>query len=637
MIPRRLAILKTVLWGFAGVLGALTAVRFAFGLGAATNLSDAAPWGLWIGFDVMAGVALAAGGFVLAGTVYIFGREKYRGFARPAVLTAFLGYVAVATGLLYDLGLPWHIWHPMIYWQYHSVLFEVAACVMLYLTVLALEFAPAVLEHPLFSNPLLKRIHAVLKRATIPLVIAGIVLSTLHQSSLGSLFLIVPSRLHELWYSPIIYVLFFVSAAGLGLMTVTLESLLAGFFFGHRVRTDLLSRLGAAAAIVLGAYAAIRLGDLAVRGVLASALDGSWQSNLFIFELGVSAILPAVLLSNRRVRSSLAGLWTCATMAAGGMVLYRLDVAFVAIARPEGMPYVPGFTEIGVSLGIVSAAALAFIFFVENFRVYEHDARAGEDPHPHAFHPARLENFAPPVLSAPRRYSLAAVAGAVLTVFLLPAHAYGPRPLPVPAQAARTVDGFAVKTSGRPRALGVPGPEKAMPAGARPAMLLMIDGNRNGHSVLFDHESHASRTGGKKACAECHHLDMPLDRNSSCHECHRDVFEPSPLFGHASHVRRTAGNAGCVKCHADPAAPKTCAAATACAECHPAPARGSRMIEPPAPRWRPAAGYMDAMHGLCVKCHAGSRDGPAHLDRCSTCHDADRKELLRRIQPGGSP
>ena len=157
-MANRLSILKTILWASVGVLAAVTMVRFMRGLGAVTNLSDAAPWGLWVAFDVMAGVALAAGGFVLAATVYVFGLDQYKPLVRPAILTALLGYVAVAIGLLYDLGLPWHIWHPILHWQYHSVLFEVATCVMLYLTVLSLEFAPVVLEHPLFARPPLQKI-----------------------------------------------------------------------------------------------------------------------------------------------------------------------------------------------------------------------------------------------------------------------------------------------------------------------------------------------------------------------------------------------------------------------------------------------------------------------------------------------
>ncbi len=372
----RLTALKTVLWTLVGVLAAVTVVRFTHGLGAVTNLSDAAPWGLWIGFDVMSGVALAAGGFVLAATVYIFGLERYRPFVRPAVLTAMLGYAAVAVGLLYDLGLPWRIWHPLLHWQHHSVLFEVAMCVMLYLTVLVLEFAPTVLEHPLFSGRVFRALLSGLKKATIPLVITGIVLSTLHQSSLGSLFLITPYRLHPLWYSPIIYVLFFTSAVGLGLMMVVLESLLSSWFLGHRAHQRELGGLGVAASVVLWVYVALRVGDLALRGVLPSALDGSRQANLFLFEIVVSAVLPATLLLFRRVRATRALVGVCAAATVGGMVLYRLDVSILSFARPEGFGYFPSWEEFAVSLGIVSAFALIFIFFVERLRVYD-DVGAG--------------------------------------------------------------------------------------------------------------------------------------------------------------------------------------------------------------------------------------------------------------------
>jgi len=353
-----------------GVLAVMTLARFARGLGGTTALTDVTPWGFWIAFDVMSGVALAAGGFVLAATVYIFGKQDYHRFVRPAILTAFLGYLAVAVGLLYDLGLPWHIWHPMIYPQEHSVLFEVAMCVMLYLTVLSLEFAPVVLEYRWFDRPLFRKIHHVIKTITIPLVITGIVLSTLHQSSLGSLFLITPYRLHSLWYSPIIWVLFLISAMGLGLMMVIMESFFSAWFFGHKLRKDLLAGLARAASIVLFVYAGLRLGDMAIRGVLGSAFDGSWQSSLFWFELLLSALIPATLLSFRRIRQSTAGLVTCGMMTIMGVIGYRFDVCIEAFARPDDMPYFPSWMELAVSFGIVAGAMLVFIFFVERLKVY---------------------------------------------------------------------------------------------------------------------------------------------------------------------------------------------------------------------------------------------------------------------------
>ena len=216
----------TAAWTVAAIILALgayaTFVRFFRGLGASTALNDLAPWGLWIGFDVMAGVALAAGGFVIAATVHIFHREKYEPLLRPAILTAFLGYLLVITGLLYDLGQPWRIWHTLIYWNPHSVLFEVAWCVMIYTGVLALEFAPI-----MFERLRVPRIRRILRTITIPLIILGITLSTMHQSSLGSMFLIFPSKLSALWYTPILPLLFFTSAVAVGLAMVTVESLLS--------------------------------------------------------------------------------------------------------------------------------------------------------------------------------------------------------------------------------------------------------------------------------------------------------------------------------------------------------------------------------------------------------------------------
>jgi Ni/Fe-hydrogenase subunit HybB-like protein len=635
-MSRRLLILKSVLWALVGVLGAVTVARFVHGLGAVSHLSDTAPWGLWIGFDVMGGVALAAGGFVVAAAVYIFGLEAYRPFVRPAILTAFLGYIAVAVGLLYDLGIPWHIWHPMVFWQYHSVLFEVAACVMLYLTVLALEFAPVVLEHPRLDTPWLRRLLHGLRRVTIPLVIAGITLSTLHQSSLGSLFLITPYRLHPLWYSPIMYVLFLVSAVGLGLMTVVLESVLAAVFLNHHVRQERLAGLGKAAAAVLLGYVGLRVGDLAMRGVLGAAFGTSWHTGLFVLELLVSAVLPAGLLLIPGVRRSLGGMALCASLTVAGMVGYRLDVSIVAFARPEASGYVPSWMELGVSLGIVAGAALIFVFFVERFRVYEEGPVAVPPPR-RSFDPATLHGLLPVRLAAPRRFSLIAVAAASVTVLLLPREAtLGARPAATPARAARTVDGYARDRTGGRRTLVLSRHE----GGSGPAMpVLLIDGNRNGDATLLDHQGHVDRLGGDTACGRCHHLDLPFDREAACVACHRDMYEPTVVFAHTSHVTALGGNDGCVECHAAGVMPKSAETATPCVECHAdLPAAGA-FIAAPDDRWAAAAGYVEAMHGLCRDCHTRERARqpdryPATLDRCDTCHDTDRPAELRDRAPG---
>ena len=207
--------------------GAISAyVRITQGLGVSTHLSDKFPWGLWIGFDILCGVGLAAGGFTLATLVYIFNIKRFEPIIRPTILTAFLGYILVVVGLLFDLGRPFQIWHAMIMWNHHSVMFEVAWCVMLYTTVLALEFAPVVLEK--FR---LTKTQELLHKVSVPIIILGVLLSTLHQSSLGSLYLIIPEKLYGLWYSPYLPVFFYVSAIAVGCAMVIFESFLSARAF----------------------------------------------------------------------------------------------------------------------------------------------------------------------------------------------------------------------------------------------------------------------------------------------------------------------------------------------------------------------------------------------------------------------
>jgi Ni/Fe-hydrogenase subunit HybB-like protein len=630
-MSRRLTTLKTVLWALVGVWTAVTAVRFAHGLGAVTNLSDAAPWGLWIGFDVMSGVALAAGGFVLAGIVYIFGLERYRPFVRAAILTALLGYVAVAVGLLYDLGLPWRIWHPIFNWQYHSVLFEVAACVMLYLTVLILEFLPVVLEHRLFQGRFFRALLKGLRRISILLVIAGIVLSTLHQSSLGSLFLITPFRLHPLWYSPIISFLFFVSAVALGLMTVVLESVFSNYFLGHKLHAKEISGLGLAASVVLWVYVVLRLGDLAIRGVLALALDGSWQSGLFLAELAFSAVIPATLMLFKPIRKSIAGVAIAATMVVTGMVWHRLDVSIVAFARPAGMSYFPSWEEFAVSFGIVAGGILIFLLFVENLNVFD-DVRGHPPEEKPDYQTEATRSFLPGPLGFPRRYSVAALSGGILALLFLPVG--GVESTPVPVQGPRSVEALiSASEDGEPRVLAL-----SAPADLGTTRVLMLDANRNGDLVLFDHDDHAERLGGDRSCETCHHLTKPLDENTACSECHRDMYEPRSVFDHDIHTERLRGNEGCVECHSDGAQVKSYETITECSDCHREEIAQRAFIEPPDSRWGDAAGYMDAMHGLCVECHEREalRDPaavPENLNRCVTCHDVDWREDVRRMMP----
>src|SRR5919206_1516383 len=168
-----------------------TLLRFGRGLGASTNLNDQFPWGIWIGFDVLCGVMLAAGGFTLTAAVHIFNIKRLRPIVRPTVLTAFLGYLLVCVALMYDLGRPYRIWHPLVMRNPHSVMFEVAYCVMLYTTVLSLEFAPIVLERFDLQKPL-----KIIRSVLVPLVIGGVIFSTPPQSSLRTRYFFMPEKLH---------------------------------------------------------------------------------------------------------------------------------------------------------------------------------------------------------------------------------------------------------------------------------------------------------------------------------------------------------------------------------------------------------------------------------------------------------
>jgi Ni/Fe-hydrogenase subunit HybB-like protein len=342
-----------------------TYVRYTQGLGAVTNLSDEFPWGLWIGFDILCGVGLAAGGFTIAATVYIFNIRRFRPILRPTILTAFLGYVLVIVALMYDLGHPDRIWHAMIMWNPHSVMFEVAWCVMLYTTVLALEFSPVVFERFGWEKPL-KWIKAV----TVPLVIVGVLLSTLHQSSLGSLYLIVPEKLYGLWYSPLLPVFFFISAIAAGCAMMIFESFMSFRAFGKRLETDLLRALGRVIVVVLVAYLALRVGDMIYRGNVSLLWQPRLELYLYYLEMIIGVLLPIALLSIRKLRESYNVLFVSALFVILGFILDRLNVSITGMAASSGVAYFPSWTEISVTMLIVAVGFGVFALAVRNLRIF---------------------------------------------------------------------------------------------------------------------------------------------------------------------------------------------------------------------------------------------------------------------------
>src|SRR5271169_1242948 len=307
MVPKSKLTLRFTFWKaiFLLIMAAgvyCTWLRFRHGLGASTNLSDQFPWGLWIGFDVMCGVMLAAGGFTLTAAVEIFNIKRLHSIIRPTILTAFLGYLLVCAALMYDLGLPWNIWHPLIMRNPHSVMFEVAYCVMFYTAVLAMEFSPIVLEH--FN---LKRALKIIRSLMVVFVILGVLLSTLHQSSLGTLYLIMPNKLHPFWYSPLLPVFFFVSAIAVGLAMTIFESSMSSKYFGRELELPILRDLGRVLVVVLALYGILKLEDLYHRGVLPLVFASGYEQRFFLLEIFLSVLAPLGLLLIPKVRNNAQG------------------------------------------------------------------------------------------------------------------------------------------------------------------------------------------------------------------------------------------------------------------------------------------------------------------------------------------
>jgi Ni/Fe-hydrogenase subunit HybB-like protein len=352
-----------------------TVLRFVKGLGASTNLSDQFPWGIWIGFDVLCGVMLAAGGFTLTAAVHIFNIKRLHAIVRPTILTAFLGYVLVCIALMFDLGRPYRIWHPLIMRNPHSVMFEVAYCVMLYTTVLSLEFSPIVLERFGWHKPL-----KIVKAFLIPLVIGGVILSTLHQSSLGTVYLIMPDKLHPFWYSPLLPVFFFISAIAVGLAMTIFESSMSSKYFHRQLELPILQELGRVLMVVLCVYGILRFEDLFHRGMLGRTLQPGYEMYIFWLEISLSLLIPLSLLLQKKVRTTPGGLYLAAVLVVLGFITNRLNVSITGLETTAGMHYVPKWTEIAVTGAIIAAGFALFGLAVKYLPIFPEEEEHAAQP-----------------------------------------------------------------------------------------------------------------------------------------------------------------------------------------------------------------------------------------------------------------
>lgn len=332
--------------------------RLTNGLGASTHLNDTYPWGFWLGFDVLGGVAMAAGGFIIACAVYLFNWKKYKPIGRPAILTAFLGYLMAVVALFLDIGHPFRLWHPSVYWQVHSVMWVVAIHVILYTTTLAIESSPM-----LFEKLHWDKARKTVKTIYIGAVVFGVMLSTLHQASLGAVFLIAPSKLSPLWYTQFIPYMFLISAVAMGLSMVSTEAMLSAKAFNHKVDDEVFFGLGRGVRNTLLVYLVLKIYFLVKNAGVGAAFDGSLAANMYLLEMFIGVVLPLLLLLSGPARTTIKGLFSVNILVITGVLVNRLNVCLFGMqdyAASKGASYFPAVTEFLVTLGVVSLGIFLF-------------------------------------------------------------------------------------------------------------------------------------------------------------------------------------------------------------------------------------------------------------------------------------
>jgi Ni/Fe-hydrogenase subunit HybB-like protein len=339
--------------------------RLANGLGETTNLSDAYPWGLWIVLDFTL-IALSGAAFTLSLLVYIFNLERFHGVLRQAVLTGFLGYIAVLVILLVDLGRWDRFWAFLVYPNIHSPLFEISWCILLYTIVLTLEMLPALFER--FNRQGAAR---TIHRWAIVIVIAGITLSTLHQSTLGTLYAAMPHKLNALWWTPLLPIMFFLSAVGAGLAMTIIVALVAGWAFDREVNIDVLGSLAKGSVWLWILYLLVKLEHLFFTRQFDEAFAFDTYSIAYLAEIGIGVILPIILFSIPAVRRSKGGLLVTSLLATAGVLLNRLNATLtgqsvtqatwvIQSETVEAPTYVPSLIEWAVLLGVLAVVVIAW-------------------------------------------------------------------------------------------------------------------------------------------------------------------------------------------------------------------------------------------------------------------------------------
>lgn len=362
---------RMVMLVLAALAVAIAVYRLATGLGTTTNLNDQWPWGLWIGFDVLTGVALAGGGYSTALLVHVLHIEKFNVIARSAMLTSLLGYLLVMVGLFLDIGQWFNFWRPFVSWGYHSVLFEVFWCVSIYTTVQVIEFGEIATER------VAKKWHKPLMKIMPFLLILGVLLPTLHQSSLGGLYIIEVGKLHPLWWSPLIPLFFLMSSFFVGPAMVCVETTLAGKALNHEVDPKILRSLIRIGGTLMVLYLILKFVDLVSRDALGYVFAGGLEANMFLLEMVVGIIIPIIICFGPWSKTR-GGLFTFGLLTSVGLIINRMNVVFTGMHKALGPGYFPSWMEWTVSIGLVCGGVLVYLFIAENFNVLGHGEKQHE-------------------------------------------------------------------------------------------------------------------------------------------------------------------------------------------------------------------------------------------------------------------
>jgi octaheme c-type cytochrome (tetrathionate reductase family) len=606
-----------VLLAIAGTGFAFGIARYLTGIGSVTNLNDRFPWGIWVAIDVACGVALAAGGFTTAALIDIFGGHRFKPLLRPAVLTAWLGYAMVGFALLFDLGRYWNAWQPLIHWQGNSVLFEVGMCVMFYLVVLTVEMSPSILEglekrviegdrwaRVLFRfwTPI-RGLHRAVHVALPLFIIAGVVLSCMHQSSLGTLMVIAPTKLHPFWYTPWLPVLFLLSAIMVGFPMVILESMIASRAFDREPEMDLLAPLARYIPWFIGVYAVARLTILFANWSKLDAASHPGSTVALMVELLIGLAVPFAMLLFEPIRRSPGWLLFAALLVVFGVALNRINVFVVGFHPPfEGTPYVPSIGEIAVTSAIISTLVLLYRAFVIAFPII-----TGPDcpTHPIVEHD---EEPVSPVWAWAFRGATVACLGVFVVLYAVVHHQSIERSRTELLRLERVLPSATVVAT-------VPAvTHELRPRGYRTAYMLdhpALNETDDYEPVRFSHRSHDAFTGGD--CAACHHrVGFDDDRVGT------DLAELHSMMD----IRL---GPACSSCHGnlDENSPQ------ACSGCH------QHAGEDDAPG-RP--GLQGAMHRQCMGCHETSRtDAPLGCGDCHHPNVPDHETLATFSRPVADP